>query len=112
VGAQPEWHALNLHHGEPSGWRRHDHDSKGPRAEAPRSGVHDMPLILPFQSPADTVRNTTEELHSVTTQYTASNKATQLRSALSHSGEVSSDVTILDAGEGAKGGRKRRKQHL
>jgi hypothetical protein len=32
VGAQPECHTQNMHHGEPSEWRRHIHDPKGPRS--------------------------------------------------------------------------------
>jgi hypothetical protein len=68
-----------------------------------------VPLILTFQALADTVRNTTEELHSVAAQYATSNKEGQLHLAPSDIGETSSNVTIQDAGEG---GRKRHKQHL
>jgi hypothetical protein len=45
-------------------------------------------------------------------QYTASNKAAQLCSGQSISGEASSDVAIEDIKEGAKGGGKRCKQRL
>jgi hypothetical protein len=55
-------------------------------------------LIPPFQAPAHTIRNTIEELCSVTTQYTTSNEAAQLRPAPSNSEEASSDVAIQDAG--------------
>jgi hypothetical protein len=48
VGAQPERHTWNPHHGEPSGWRRHGHDPKGPRAKVPRSSTCDVPLTQPF----------------------------------------------------------------
>jgi hypothetical protein len=109
VGAQPEWCTQNPHHGEHNGRRRHGRESKGPGAEAPRSGARDVPLILTFQALADTVRNTTEELHSVAAQYVASNKEGQLHLAPSDIGEASSNVTIQDTGEG---GRKRHKQHL
>jgi hypothetical protein len=60
----------------------------------PRSGVHNVPLILPFQAPTDTVRNTTEELCNVAAQYATSNKAAQLCLTPSDSGEASSDVAI------------------
>jgi hypothetical protein len=84
----------NPHHGEDSGRRRHDRDSKGPRAKAPRSGACNMPLLQPFLAPTDNVRNTTDELCSVTTQYAASSKAAQLCSAPSDSREASFDVAI------------------
>jgi hypothetical protein len=57
----------NPHHGEPRVWRRHGHDPKELGAEVPRSGTCDVPLILPFQAPADIVRNTTVELRSIAT---------------------------------------------
>jgi hypothetical protein len=31
----------------------------------PRSDMHDVPLIRPFQESLDTIKNTTEELHNV-----------------------------------------------
>jgi hypothetical protein len=74
--------------------------------------MHDMPLIQTLQASASTIRNTTEELCNIPTQNTASNKATQLHSAPSDSGEASFDVAIQDAREGTKGGRKRCQQDL
>jgi hypothetical protein len=67
VGTQPERHAQNPHHGEPSGRRKHDHNLKAPGAESPRSGAHDVLLILPFQASTHTIRNTTEELRNIAT---------------------------------------------
>jgi hypothetical protein len=90
----PGGQARNPHHGEHKSQRRHSCDSKGPGVETPRSGTRDVPLILPFQAPVDTIRNTTEELRSVTAQYATSNKADQLRPTPSNSGEASFEVTI------------------
>jgi hypothetical protein len=53
--------------------------------EVPRSGVHDVPLLQPFQASANTIKNTTEESHSVTDQCTVSNKVAQLHPAPSSS---------------------------
>jgi hypothetical protein len=39
----------------------------------PRSGARDMPLLWPFQSFADTVKDTTE-LRNITTQYAVSKR--------------------------------------
>jgi hypothetical protein len=100
VGAQPKWRVWNLLHGEPCGRRRHNHDPKGTRAEVPRSGSHDVPLMLPFHAPANTIRNMTKESHSVTAQYATSNEAGQLCPASTNSREASIDVTTQDAGEG------------
>jgi hypothetical protein len=111
---QVEPHAWNPHCGEPSGRRRHCRDPKGPGANTSRSSAHDAPLILPPPSQAlvDTIRNTTEELCSITAQYTASNEAVQLCPAPSNNREESSNVAIRDAGECTKGSKKRHKQRL
>jgi hypothetical protein len=103
VGTQPKQRARNPHHGEPSGRRRHGRDPKGTRAEAPRSRSRDVPLMLPFHTPVDNIGNTTKELCSVATQYSASNEAAQLRLA-------SANVAIQDDREGTQGGTKRCKQ--
>jgi hypothetical protein len=100
----------NLHHGEPSSWSRHGRDPKEIGTDTPRCGSHDMPLMLPFQAPADTIRNTTRELHSVAAQYVTSNEAAQLQPALSNNREVSADAAIQDTWEGTQCGKKRRKQ--
>jgi hypothetical protein len=80
-------------------------------AEVPRSSTHDVPLLWPFQASVDTIKDTTEELRSITAQYALSNKAAQLHPAPSSSREASPDIVIQDAEEGTKGGKKRRKQH-
>jgi hypothetical protein len=80
-------------------------------AKVPRSGTCDIPLLQPFQAPADTVKNITEELHYVVAQYAVGSEAAQLHLAPSSSGEVPPDVIIQDIAEGAKGVKKRRKQH-
>jgi hypothetical protein len=54
--------------------------------------------------------NTTEELHSVTTQYVVDNVAAQLHPAPSSSWEASPNVVIQDVREGAKGSKKRCEQ--
>jgi predicted component of type VI protein secretion system len=79
---QPEQCTQNPHHSEPSGWRKSSRDSMGPVAEVPRSGACDMPLLRPFQAPADTINNTTEELCSIAAPYAVSNKAAQLHPVL------------------------------
>jgi hypothetical protein len=68
-----------------------------------------VPLMLPFQELADTIRKSTKELHSVVARYTASNEVAQLRPALSNSREASVDVAIHDTREGAQGSKKRLK---
>jgi hypothetical protein len=55
--------------------------------------------------------NTTAELCSVAAQCVIGSEATQFHLAPSSSGEASLDVIIQDIGEGAKGDKKRRKQH-
>jgi hypothetical protein len=80
-------------------------------AEVPRSFARDVPLLRPFQTLANTVKNTTEELRNIAAQYVVSNKAAQLHLAPSSSREASPDVIIQDVEEGAKGDKKRRKQH-
>jgi hypothetical protein len=94
VGAQPEWRAWNPRYNEPNGWRKHNRDPKGPRVEVPRSDACDVPLIRPFQASVDTVKNTIEELCSITTQYTIGNEVAQLHPAPSSSGEASPDIVI------------------
>jgi hypothetical protein len=118
VGTQPERHPWNPRYREHNSWRRHYRDPKGPGAEAPRSGVHDVKLTPPFQAPVDSFRNTIKGLRSIAAQYAASDEAAKLCPVLGHrevtpsSGkEVSSDITIQDA-EGIKGGKKRHKQRL
>jgi hypothetical protein len=102
----------SLQNGEPNGRRKHHRDPKGLGAEAPRSGVRDVPLILPFQAPANAVRNTIEELCSIATQYAANNEGAQLHPATCNSREALSDVTFQDTREGPNCGRKRHKQCL
>jgi hypothetical protein len=68
----------NQRHGESSSRRKHNRDPKGPAADVPRSGTRDIPLLRPFQAPADTVKNIAEELHSIVTQYTVGSEAAQL----------------------------------
>jgi hypothetical protein len=76
----------------------------------PRSSTCDVSLIWPIQASTDTVMNTTEELHSVTTQYVVDNVAAQLHPAPSSSWEASPNVVIQDVREGAKGSKKRCEQ--
>jgi hypothetical protein len=59
----------------------------------------------------DTVKNTTEELRSIATRYTIGKEVAQLHPIPSSSEEASPDVVIQYAKEGAKGGKKRCKQH-
>jgi hypothetical protein len=99
------------HHGEPSGRRKTSRDPRGPVGEEPRSGARDVPLLPAFQTSADTVKDTTEELCSIVTQRAVSNKAAQLDPAPSSSREDSPDVIIKDTKEGIKGDEKRHKQH-
>jgi hypothetical protein len=63
-------------------------------------------------------RYTTNELCSVTTQYATGNETTELcpapssrEATLSSGKEVTFDVTVHDAKEGAKCSKKRHKQH-
>jgi hypothetical protein len=56
--------------------------------------MHDVPLLRPFLASVNTVKDTTEELHSITIQYNVSNKVAQLYTAPSSSREVSPDVVI------------------
>jgi hypothetical protein len=93
------------HHGEPNGRRRHGCDPKATRAEVPRSGSCDMPLMLPSQPLVDTVRNTIKEPRSVAAQYATSNEAAQLRPALGNYSVALTGVTTQDVGEGTQGGR-------
>jgi hypothetical protein len=44
-------------------------------AEVPRSGTRAVPLLQPFQASTDTIKDTTEELCSITAQCAVSNKA-------------------------------------
>jgi hypothetical protein len=88
VVAQPERATRNLHHGEPSYRRRLSFDRKGPAVETPRSSAYDVSLTQPFQEPTDIFKNTTEELHNVTTQYAASNESAQHRPVPSNSWEA------------------------
>jgi hypothetical protein len=60
----------------------------------PKSIMHDVPLLRPFLASVNTVKDTTEELHSITIQYNVSNKVAQLYTAPSSSREVSPDVVI------------------
>jgi hypothetical protein len=76
----------------------------------PRSGTRDVPPLRSFQAPTNTIKDTTEELRSIATQYAVSNKATQLHPTQSSNREASPNVVIQDAEEGVKGGKKRRKQ--
>jgi hypothetical protein len=57
------------------------------------------------------VKNTTEELRGITTQYATGNEVAQLHLAPSSSREASPDVAIKDVEDGTKGGKKRHKQH-
>jgi hypothetical protein len=61
-----------------------------------------VPLLRPFQASVDTIKETTEELCSVTTLYAVSNKVTQLHSGPSSSRGASPNIVILDAEEGGK----------
>jgi hypothetical protein len=79
-------------------------------AEVPKSGVRDMPLLWPFQASVDTVKDTTKELRSITTQYAINNKVAQLHPTPSSSREASPNNFIQDAEEGTKGSKKRCKQ--
>jgi hypothetical protein len=106
VDAKPEWRVLDPRHGEPRGQRKHSCNPREPGTKAPRSGARDEPLALPFPATTDTVRNTTKELCSTATQYITNNAATQLHPAPHNDRETSSDITVQDAGEGTKGGRK------
>jgi hypothetical protein len=102
----------NPHHSEPSAQRRHGRDPKGLGAEALRSGMRDVSLILSFQAPTNTVRDTTKELRNATAQYVTSSEAAQLHLAPSNGKEASSNITFHDANEVAKGGKNRCKQRL
>jgi hypothetical protein len=92
-------------------------DPKGPGAKAPGSSVHDTQQPPPYQAPSDIFRYTTEELRSIAAQYATGNETMKLcptpssREATSSSSkEASFDVTVHDAKEGTKGGKKRCKQ--
>jgi hypothetical protein len=61
--------------------------------EAPKSDMRDVLLLWPFQAPADTIKDTTEELCSVIAQYAISTKASHLYIAPS-SREASPGVVI------------------
>jgi hypothetical protein len=78
AGAPQEHCTWNLNHGEPSSWRRHIGDPKGSWAD----------------SPIDTTREATEELHSVAAQYATSCEAAQLCPAPCNGREASFDVTF------------------
>jgi hypothetical protein len=82
-------------------------------AEVPRSSAHDVPLLQTFQASTSNVKDTTVELSSIAAQYAASNKVAQIHPAPYSSREASLNITITiqDAEEGAKGGKKRCKQH-
>jgi hypothetical protein len=102
VGTQPEQHAQDLLHSEPSGQRKPSRDPRGLVAKVPRSGVHDMPMLWPFRALIDTIKDTIEELGSIAAQRAISNKAAQLHPAPSSSREASPDVIIQDTEEGSK----------
>jgi hypothetical protein len=53
-----------------------------------------VPLLWPFQTSADNVKDTTKELCRIAAQYNISNKAAQLHPAPSSSREASPDVVI------------------
>jgi hypothetical protein len=94
MGVQPKRCARNPRHDKPVVGRKHSHDHKGLGVEVPRSDAHNMPLIQPFQASVNTIKNTTEELHSVDTQYAVSNEVAQLHPTPSSSMEASPDVVI------------------
>jgi hypothetical protein len=78
-----------------------------------------MPQTSSIQALIDIFRSSAEGLHSVTTQYAANDEAAELhpfpgsRGATPSSGKKApSDITIRGVEEGAKGGKKRYKQHL
>jgi hypothetical protein len=74
--------------------------------------MHDVLQTVPFQAPAYTVRDTTEEMCSIAAQYTTSSEKAQLCLAPSNGREASSDTAFQDTKEGANGGRKTHKQRL
>jgi hypothetical protein len=69
-----------------------------------------VPLLWPVQASIDTIKDTTEELRSIATQYIIKNKAVELHPAPSSSREVSPNIVIQDAKEGGKKRRKQRRQ--
>jgi hypothetical protein len=58
-----------------------------------------------IEAPSNTTRNTTEELHGITTQYTASDEVAQLHPALSNSREAPPEVATHGIGEGPRAAR-------
>jgi hypothetical protein len=56
----------NLCHDEPSGRGKPNHDPGASVDEMPRMGTRDMPPLRPFQALVNTVKDTTEELRSIT----------------------------------------------
>jgi hypothetical protein len=110
LGAQHEWRVRDPHHDEPSGWRKHDRDPRGAVVEVPRSGVRDVPLLRPFQTSTDTVKDTTEDLRSAVAQHAVSDKVARLRPACrgGHQGQQE-EAQATPLGDRDHG--RRRRQH-
>jgi hypothetical protein len=78
-----------------------------------------LQLAPSFQAPTDIFRYTTEVLCEAAAQYATTDEATELRPALGSREAtpiscrgVPSDIIIQNVEEGARGGKKRCKQHL
>jgi hypothetical protein len=67
----------NPRSGKHSNWRKHYRDPKGPGVKASGSGVHDMQLMPPIQTPTDIFKYSTMELCSATAQYATSNEVSE-----------------------------------
>jgi hypothetical protein len=66
---------------------------------------------MAFPASANYIKDTTEELRSITAQYVISNKAAQLHPVPSSSREASPDIIIQYAVEGTMGDKNRCKPH-
>jgi hypothetical protein len=63
-------------------------------------------LLQPFKASTDAIKNIIEEQRNTVAHHIVGSKVAQLHPALSSSREVSPNVTIQDAVEGAIGGKK------
>jgi hypothetical protein len=119
VGAQPESRMQNLCCSEHSNRRTHYRSTKGPRVEAPESGMCDVQQTPPFRAPIDISRISTGELHSVTIQLAISDEAVALRPGPRSGGaapgsnkKAPSNISVYGIEEGAKSVKKWHKQRL
>jgi hypothetical protein len=117
MGTQLECHAQNSRQGGHSDRKGHRRNPKGPGPKAFGSGIRDVQQSPPFQASNNAFRYTTEEFHSIATEYTTDKEATERlaipssrEATLGSSNTAPSDTTIRDAKRGTKGGKKRCKR--